>query len=305
MKPLDLSLGVRGWAVPEFAYTEWGERRSPFALCVFVLNEGERFRAQMERMQALTSQIDIVVADGGSSDGSTDADFLARRGVRALLTKRGPGRLSAQMRMALAYALERGYEGVIVMDGNNKDDPAAVPAFVRLLAEGYDHVQGSRYIPGGKGINTPLARHLAVKYLHAPLVSRAAGFRYTDTTNGFRAYSRRLLLDARVAPFRDVFSSYELHYYLAIRAARLGFRVCETPVTRAYPPGKTPTKIRGLRGNLSILRTLWRACRHRYDPPSVSVTRCGETDKRDKRDKKAAENLLLVIFCLFCLSLFF
>jgi glycosyltransferase involved in cell wall biosynthesis len=267
MKPLNLSSVARDWAVPDFTRIEWGARRSAFALCVFVLNEGERIRAQLERMRSLTSRIDIVLADGGSSDGALAPDFLADLGVRALLTKRGPGRLSAQMRMALAYTLEQGYEGVVVMDGNNKDDPSAVPAFVQLLAAGYDHIQGSRYVPGGMAINTPPSRHLAVKYLHAPMISFAAGFRYTDTTNGFRAYSRRLLLDERVAPFREVFSGYELHYYLAIRAARLGFHVCETPVTRAYPPGKTPTKIRGLRGNLSILRTLWRACRHRYDPP--------------------------------------
>jgi glycosyltransferase involved in cell wall biosynthesis len=267
MKPLDLSFRARGWAVPDFELVEWGERRSPFALCVFVLNEGDRIRAQLERMQPLTKQIDLVLADGGSTDGAVAPDVLRRHGVHALLTKRGPGKLSAQMRMALAYALEHGYEGVVVMDGNNKDDPSAVPAFVQLLTAGYDHVQGSRYVPGGKAINTPWARHFAVKYLHAPLVSLAAGFRYTDTTNGFRAYSRRLLLDERVVPFRDVFSGYELHYYLAIRAAQLGFHVCETPVTRAYPPGRMPTKIRGFRGNLLILRTLWRACRHRYDPP--------------------------------------
>ena len=104
--------------------------------------------------------------------------------------------------------------------------------------------------------------------MYAWRVEPTAGFRYTDTTNGFRAYSRRFLLDERVAPFRDVFTGYELHYYLAIRAAQLGFNVCETPVTRAYPQhGRTPTKIRGVRGNLLILRTLWRACRHRYDPP--------------------------------------
>lgn len=270
MKPLDLAVRARGWEVPDFTLTEWGERRSPFALCVFVLNEGERIRAQLEGMKWLTSQIDIVVADGGSSDGAVAPEILVRYGVRALLIKHGPGRLSAQMRMALAYSLERGYEGVVVMDGNNKDDPSAVPAFLQLLTAGYDHIQGSRYVPGGQAINTPWSRHLAVKYLHAPLLSLAAGFRYTDTTNGFRAYSRRLLLDERVAPFRDVFSGYELHYYLAIRAAQLGFHVCETPVTRAYPPGKTPTKIRGFRGNLMILRTLWRACRHRYDPPRLA-----------------------------------
>lgn len=270
MKPLDFALRARGWQVPNFTLTEWGERRSPFALCVFVLNEGERIRTQLERMQSLTSQIDIIIADGGSTDGAVAPEVLVRHGVRVLLTKHGPGRLSAQMRMGLAYALERGYEGVVVVDGNNKDDPSAVPAFVQLLTAGYDHVQGSRNIPGGRAINTPWSRHLAVKYLHAPLISLAAGFRYTDTTNGFRAYSRRLLLDERVAPFRDVFSGYELHYYLAIQAARLGFHVCETPVTRAYPPGKPPTKIRGFRGNLMILRTLWRACRHHYDPPRIA-----------------------------------
>jgi glycosyltransferase involved in cell wall biosynthesis len=266
MKPLDCLLRARGWAVPDFTLTEWGERRSPYALCVFVLNEGERIRAQLERMQPLVKQVDLIIADGGSTDGAVAPEVLAKHGVRALLTKQGAGKLSAQMRMALAYALERGYEGIVVMDGNNKDDPAAVPSFLHLLTVGYDHIQGSRYIPGGRAINTPWSRHLAVKYLHAPLLSVAAGFRYTDTTNGFRGYSRRLLLDDRVAPFRQVFAGYELHYYLAIRAARLGFHVCETPVTRAYPRGQTPTKIRGMRGNLHILRTLWSACRHRYDP---------------------------------------
>jgi dolichol-phosphate mannosyltransferase len=270
MKPLDRIGLARNWAVPEYTVTEWGERRSSYALCVFVLNEGERIRAQLERMQPLTKHVDLLIADGGSTDGAVAPDVLTRYGVRALLTKRGPGRLSAQMRMALAYAMECGYEGVVVMDGNNKDDPSAVPVFLQLLRTGYDHVQGSRYVPGGVALHTPWSRHFAVKLLHAPLISLVAGFRYTDTTNGFRAYSRRLLLDERVAPFRAVFTGYELHYYLAIRAARLGFHVCETPVTRAYPQGSTPTKIRGIRGNLLILRTLWKACRGHYDPPETA-----------------------------------
>jgi hypothetical protein len=60
---------------------------------------------------------------------------------------------------------------------------------------------------------------------------------------------------------------YELHYYLAIRAARLGLRVTETPVTRRYPPsGKTPTKISPVKGNLAILRTLAAAARGKFDP---------------------------------------
>lgn len=238
-----------------------------YCIAVFVINEGERVRRQLREMAPLADQIDIVVADGGSTDGSLALESLADFRLRALLVKRGPGKLSAQMRMAIAFAMTEGYDGLIVIDGNGKDDHSAVPRFIELLDAGYDHIQGSRYVRGGKGINTPLSRSIGVRLLHAPLISLAAGARYTDTTNGFRAYSRRLLTDPRVQPLRDIFVGYELHYYLAIRAARLGFRVVETPVTRSYPTtGKTPTKISPVKGNLLILRTLAAAALGKFNP---------------------------------------
>jgi hypothetical protein len=163
--------------------------------------------------------------------------------------------------------LDEGYDGMIVIDGNGKDDVAAIPRFIELLDAGFDHIQGSRYIPGGQGINTPVSRTIGLRLLHAPLISLAARRRYTDTTNGFRAYSRRLLSDSRVRPLRDVFVGYELHYYLAIRAARLGFRCAETPVVRRYPDhGTTPTKISPIAGNLRVLVTLLEAVLGRFDP---------------------------------------
>jgi dolichol-phosphate mannosyltransferase len=256
------------WQVPAFATHEFAPRRHRFAVCIFVINEGARIQSQLRKMLPLVRQHDLIVADGGSTDGSLDTDFLRGCGVRTLLVKEGAGQLSAQMRMALAYAMEGGYDGCVVIDGSDKDDTSAVPRFVEALDDGFDHVQGSRYIAGGQAINTPFLRHWGVRLLHAPLISLAAGHRYTDTTNGFRAYSRRLLLDERVQPFRDIFQQYELHYYLAIRAARLGFRVTELPVTRAYPAGvRPPTKITPLKGNLLVLQTLLRACLGRFNPP--------------------------------------
>jgi glycosyltransferase involved in cell wall biosynthesis len=253
--------------VPAYERQILSPKRHRYCVAVFVINEGERVRAQLRRMSPLADVIDIIVADGGSTDGSLSDDVLAASGVRALLVKRGAGKLSAQMRMAIKFALDEGYDGLVVIDGNGKDDVAAIPNFVKLLEAGYDHVQGSRYIPGGQGINTPAGRTLGVRLLHAPLISLAAGTRYTDTTNGFRAYSRRLLADPRVAPLRDVFMRYELHYYLAIRAARLGFNVTETPVTRRYPPhGRTPTKISPIKGNILILKTLAAAVLGRFNP---------------------------------------
>jgi dolichol-phosphate mannosyltransferase len=256
------------WQIPAFEEQSFNAKRHRYAICIFVINEGERVRTQLRAMEPLASQLDIVVADGGSTDGSLDAVFLGECGVRTLLTKRGPGKLSAQMRMAMAWCMDQGYGGVIVVDGNNKDDTSAATRFVEALDAGYDHVQGSRYVPGGVAINTPFVRHWGVKILHAPLIAGVSGFPYTDTTNGFRAYSRRFLLDPRVQPFRDVFQRYELHYYLAIRAASLGFRVIESPVTRAYPKGEaTPTKISPFAGNALVLQTLFKACRGGYDPP--------------------------------------
>ena len=63
------------------------------------------------------------------------------------------------MRMAFDYALDQGYEGIVTVDGNDKDDTRLVHRFIEALENGYDHVQGSRYIAGGKGVNTPLLRH--------------------------------------------------------------------------------------------------------------------------------------------------
>jgi dolichol-phosphate mannosyltransferase len=254
------------WQVPAFNVLELGRRRSNVLVVVPVIDEGERIARQLAKMETLARTVDVIIADGGSTDGSLSEAHLRSRNVRALLTKTGPGKLSAQMRMALAWGLEQGYSGFVFLDGNDKDDPSAIPSFVRALESGVDHIQGSRYIEGGRAVNTPFARHWGVRLLHAPLISLAAGQRYTDTTNGFRGYSARLLLDPRVQPFRDCFVAYELHYYLAIRAARLGFRVVELPVTRVYPAGKTPTKISPLRGNLRILRTLFAAVMQRYNP---------------------------------------
>ncbi len=254
------------WQVPAFNVLELGARRSSMLVVVPVIDEGERIARQLAKMEGLAREVDVIIADGGSKDGSLSEQHLRSRNVRALLTKTGPGKLSAQMRMAMAWGLDQGYAGFVFIDGNDKDDPSAIPAFVRALESGFDHVQGSRYVPGGRAVNTPFARHWGVRLLHAPLISFAARHKYTDTTNGFRGYSARLLLDPRVQPFRDCFVAYELHYYLAIRAARLGFRVTELPVTRVYPTGKTPTKISPLRGNLRILRTLFAAVMQRYDP---------------------------------------
>ncbi|MFC3606469.1 glycosyltransferase family 2 protein [Stutzerimonas tarimensis] len=256
------------WQVPSYKTELWLERSQPWCVVIPVINEGNRIRNLLERMAALNvdSQADIIIIDGGSTDGSLELDALKAKGVRALLVKTGPGKLSAQLRCAYAFALEQGYEGIVTIDGNDKDDPEAIPRFIDALKEGVDFVQASRFVPGGTAENTPKSRDFAIRFVHAPALSFSSGFRWTDTTQGFRAYSSRMLLDPRVAPFRDVFDSYELLAYLSHRVPRLGYHCVELPTIRRYPKGEVPTKISSFRGNLAVLSVLVKACSGAYDP---------------------------------------
>lgn len=257
------------WQVPAFNLLFWQGQQHPWCVVIPVINEGGRIGQLLDRMMALgvADLADILIVDGGSTDGSLNADALQTQNVRSLLVKTGPGKLSAQLRCAYAFALEQGYAGVVTIDGNNKDDPEAIPRFIDALRDGVDFVQASRYLPGGMGENTPRLREFAIRWVHAPFLSLFSGFHWTDTTQGFRAYSRRLLLDPDIAPFRDIFSTYELLAYLSYRAPKLGYRCIELPTIRRYPAtGQVPTKISSFRGNLSVLQVLIRACFRFYDP---------------------------------------
>ncbi|WP_129126142.1 glycosyltransferase family 2 protein [Geomonas oryzae] len=265
------------WEVPSFEIPLWLGKSRTFCVVIPVVNEGSRIRKLLERMSACrTPEIsDIIIVDGGTTDGSLDLELLERCGVRGLLVKTGPGRLSAQLRCAYAFALDHGYQGVVTIDGNDKDDPEAIAAFVEALKDGTDFVQASRYLPGGVAENTPRMRDLAIRWLHAPLLSLCSGFHWTDTTQGFRGYSGRMLVDPEIAPFRDLFAGYELLAYLSFRAPRLGYRCRELPAARRYPAtGKVPTKISAFRGNLGLLRVLIMACLSRYNPSPGRGGKC-------------------------------
>ena len=60
--------------------------------------------------------------------------------------------------MGIYFALNRGYKGVLTIDGNNKDSIEDVHKFIEKLQAGYDFVQGSRFIRGGHAVNTPPVR---------------------------------------------------------------------------------------------------------------------------------------------------
>ena len=254
------------WQPPAFERVELFEKRTRYCILITVWNEGDRLRGQLERMRAYSELADIVIADWRSTDGSTNPSFLGEAGVRTLLVT-DEGGLGTAIRMGLAYAIEEGYEGVVTIDGNGKDGVDAIPDFLSRLDDGFDFVQGSRFLADGEHANTPLDRHLGIRLLVSPILSIASRTWITDPTNGFRAMSRTFLTDPELQPIRSVFVRFNLQLYLVHRAVPLGHRFVEIPVVRSYPSsGSTPTKITDLRTKFLFVSQLFRTVLGGYNP---------------------------------------
>ncbi len=246
---------------------QYATKQHQYALVIPVINEGERIREQLQRIHHAKLLVDVIIADGGSTDGSLDPSYMDEVAVTAVLTKTGEGKLSAQLRIAYAWCLRKGYRGIVTIDGNGKDGVEAIADMMHKLEDGYDYVQGSRYLPGGCAENTPLERTIANRVIHAPLLSIAGRHWFTDTTNGFRAYSARYLLNTAVQPFRNVFRNYELLFYLTVRAGQVGMKVAQIPVKRHYPHNVTvPTKISGVSAKIMILKQTFEVVLGKYSP---------------------------------------
>ena len=258
----------RKQGVPKFECIEYFPKKKDYVVLIPIVNEGERIYRELFRAYKaeISEYADIVICDGGSTDGSINEEKLKKVNVNTVLIKKDVGKQGAQLRMGIWWALQREYKGIITIDGNNKDSIEDVPEFIKKLKEGYDLIQGSRFVKGGHAINTPLMRLISVRLIHAPIISLTARKHFTDTTNAYRGYSARYLQDERVAPLRDIFMTYELLAYLSVRATQLGYKACEIPVTRAYPKGKVPTKISFLKGNTELLKILFLNLLGKYKP---------------------------------------
>lgn len=233
------------------------EATSDYCLVIPVINEGYKLTSLLEKIKNLSfNNFDILVVDGGSNDGSiertVELDF-----VDYVLLRKEEGKLGTQLRCAYWFLMfEKNYKGIITIDGNNKDNPNAIEIFLKKLDEGYDFVQGSRFIDGGVSVNLPIMRYLGIKLIHKPILNLFSKYKWTDTTQGFRGYSKRFITSDKVSIFRKIFTGYELLFYLSYIGPKLDFKCTEIPTERIYPKGEVPTKISGLKSYFNIIFTL-------------------------------------------------
>jgi len=198
---------------------------------------------------------EVLIVDDGSLDGSVE---VAERLGAITISLGATIGVGAAIRTGYEYAVDNGFDIAVVMAGNNKDHPEEIPRLLAPIASGAaDLVQGSRWLGNTGDLGEmPLYRRLATK-LHPALFNLVSGARMTDTTNGFRAASKRLLSDPDLNLDQRWLDEYELEVYLLYRARKLGYEVTEAPVTKTYPPKDLgQTKMKPIVGWWSILRPL-------------------------------------------------
>lgn len=179
-------------------------------VCLVVDDPNSAILDEIEEARRLT-QVPVTVVENPSRKGVGNA---IREGYR--------------------YALANGFDVVVVMAGNGKDDPKEIPRLTKPITdEGFDYVQGSRFLPGGRGERTPFLRKIFTR-LFPVAWTMLTGVRCTEVTNGFRAYRLKLLNDPRINVWQEWLDGYELEYYLHYKVLTLGYRFTERPVSKIY-----------------------------------------------------------------------
>jgi dolichol-phosphate mannosyltransferase len=203
----------------------------PRVVCVIpALNEQGKIGRLLGRFRPdLVEQ--VVVVDDGSSDGTAEEARAGGAHVISHPRRRGVG---AAIRTGFDHALEQGFDVVVVMGGDDQDDPAEIAVLLDPLERDLaDFVQGSRRLHGRRTVDMPLFRLVTTK-VYSLLFRVLTGFRSTDATNGFRAVSTAVLRDERIRLHQEWLDTYELEPYLLYQAIRYDWRVHEAPVTKRY-----------------------------------------------------------------------
>lgn len=191
-------------------------------------NERENLPPMVERLRTAQPEIDVLVVDDASPDGTgLLADELAGRDEAVhVLHRAGKDGLGAAYLAGFRWALERDYDVLVEMDADGSHQPEQLGRLLGAISSA-DVVIGSRWVPGGSISNWPLSRELMSRvgnlYIRALL-----GLSQRDVTAGFRAYRADAL--RTIGLERVESEGFCFQTDLTRRAVQAGLTVIEVPI---------------------------------------------------------------------------
>ncbi len=206
----------------------------------------------LTRIQRAAPELSVLVVDDGSRDATGEVARMFGARVHSFAANRGKG-----FALLAGFELLREHDGVVTLDADGQHPPECIPAFVAAFVAGADLVLGTR----ARTPDMPAGRRWA-NALSSGWASAMAGQRISDSQSGFRLYGRRVLEHTPITPGR-----YEVETEVAVRAARLGFRLAEVEIPTVY--GIEKSQIRPFRDVPRIGGTLLRLTLEGILPPTA------------------------------------
>jgi glycosyltransferase involved in cell wall biosynthesis len=130
-------------------------------------------------------------------------------------------------------ALQRGADAVVMLHPDGQYEPTLIPDLVApILRDEADLVLGSRLAEPGAALagGMPRWKYVANRVLTG-IENRVMGTQLSEMHTGYRAYSRRMLLEV---PFLRNALDFSFDSEMLIQASYFGFRIVEVPARSRY-----------------------------------------------------------------------
>ncbi len=194
--------------------------RSRGAIVIPLYNEESNVARVVREIRGAGIDWDILAVDDGSTDATREV--LAGLPVTPIAHPINLG-YGAAVQTGLRHAVRRGYETVVLMDGDGQHDPAHIADLLAALDGGADIAIGSRFVGDGAGYRIPLLRRAAIGFFSG-LAALLGGTRIRDVTSGFQAM-RRPVADYLAEEYPVDFPDAEVIIALGLKK----FRIAEVP----------------------------------------------------------------------------
>ncbi|MCB9757322.1 MAG: glycosyltransferase family 2 protein [Candidatus Omnitrophica bacterium] len=192
-------------------------------VCVLIPAHNEQKEIGQLVAQIRAKAIDVIVVDDGSGDQTSV--FARNQGAIVLRNEKRQGK-GFSLKRGFAYILEKGYDGVIAMDGDGQHDPGDLEKFL-IAAKDKETclINGTRMRDAGQ---MPFVRRMTNR-LMSFVISRMCCQPIEDTQCGYRYISADILKRISL-----VSNDFEIETEVLLKSCRAGCQVISVPVKTIY-----------------------------------------------------------------------
>ncbi|MFH1208334.1 MAG: polyprenol monophosphomannose synthase [Candidatus Omnitrophota bacterium] len=191
-------------------------------------NEAVNIENLIGKIYSLPIDPSVLILDDNSLDGTSGVikKLQAHYPKLYLIDRERKSGLASALKNGFQFALEKGYDVIIQMDGDLSHSPDSISEMIDLLSQ-YDLVIGSRYVENGGALSWRLGRFLMSRLgnIYAKTLLQIP---INDLTSGFKCIRRDVLESFNF----DSLSSkgYSFQIEVTFFSFLKGFKIKEHPI---------------------------------------------------------------------------